>query len=372
VVVGLVALVIGAVAAFAAAVKFSMDLRLGRSGDSAQQDVSTPSAAPTFSSSDYRQSRFPPLTRRRPLVGVNYTHHIFRACELTGTGLLRTYSNPGVARTVHAQLLAMRRAGIATIRTIIWHATDATHDSWGAVSSEGGRLHEPHRTNLIRFLTELKRFGFARVTVSLGPQRENNPVLPTYDSSKFGENWRFIRTIRHILKRYGPRDTRIDLLNEGAPSRAPTEFTPVPSQTGRYLRALYRLYVQRYGNRDVSVSAIPFDRAHRVETLVRILKSTHQPMPRWYDVHIGYDRSQASFSLRDTDAVLNRYGLRQPLVIGEAAYENQGIASAISRFTRESSRRIEEITPWPVFMMRGCPVSPPYAPGPYERAVASG
>jgi hypothetical protein len=263
----------------------------------------------------------------------------------------------------------MRKASVATIRTIIWHMTDPTGQYWGPIPSAGGRLREPYRTNLIRYLTEIRKFGFARLTVSFAPQQTNNPLLPVYRPRKFQENWQFIKTVRFLLKRYGPSDTRIDLLNEGAPSEAPTDWSPVPLQTAGYLRAMYRLYVNRFGNRDVSVSAISWDRTNRVRSLVRILKSTNEPMPRWYDVHIGYDATHASDALQDADSVLNANGLKQPLVVGETVYDSRGIAETIKRFLQNSARRIDEVLPWYLRSMRGCQVAPPYTPGAYGRAL---
>ena len=133
-------------------------------------DAGRPGAPPAFPASDYRQTRFPRLVRQ-PLLGANYSHYAFRDCSFNGTGILRGYSRPGVAREVHSQLSRMRRAGVATLRTIIWHMTDATGQIWGPVPSAGGRLTEPYRTHLIRYLTEIRKFGFARLTISMGPQQ---------------------------------------------------------------------------------------------------------------------------------------------------------------------------------------------------------
>lgn len=362
---GLIALAIAAVAAFAAVVKFSVDLRLGSASENAQEtDASLPSPA-RFPASDYHQSRFPRLTGR-PLIGVNYTHYDFPTCSFRGgTGILRSYSQPGVAQRVHAQLFQMRKAGLATIRTIIWHMSDATGQYWGPVSSAGGRLHEPYRTNLIRFATEIRKFGFKRLTIVFAPKGPNDPLAPTYEPAKLRENWRFIRTVRFLVKRYGPAKTRVDLVSEGAPSRAPTHWSPVPGQTRRYLRAIYRRYVKRYGNRDVTISTIAWDMKARLQTLVHTLKSTGKPLPRWYDVRVGYDSSRALYVLRYADTVLNRNRQSQPLVLGEVPYDNRRTAKAIGTFLEKSSRRIQEVSPWPLRTSNRCNVPPPYKPGAY-------
>ena len=368
---GLTALAIGVIAAFAAAVKFSADLRTGDSQDRAQEsDSGAPGPPPQFPASDYQAGRSaaPP---DKPLIGVNYTHHGFRDCSFEDTAILRTYSRPRLAAKVHRQLLRMRQAGVTTIRTIVWHMTDATRETWGPISSAGGRPAEPYRTNLIRFVREIRRFGFKRLTVSFGPQKTQNALLVTYDPATFEENWGFVRSIRALVRRHGPPQTRFDLLNEGAPSEAPTEWSPAPDQTGRYLSRIYRAYVGRYGNRDVSVSAISWDGAGRVRSLVGALRASGRPLPRWYDVHIGYTAAQASYALRTTDAVLRQSGVRRPLVVGETSYDSDEVARVIQRFLQRSRRPIEEVSPWFVRTMEGCQVSPPYRPGAYAR-VRSG
>jgi phosphohistidine phosphatase SixA len=103
--------------------------------------------------------------------------------------------------------------------------------------------------------------------------------------------------------------------------------------------------------------------------LVRIFKSTNEPMPQWYDVHIGYDATHASDALQDADRVLAANGLKQPLVVGETVYDSSGIAEAIKRFLQSSARRIDEVLPWYLRSMRGCQVAPPYTPGAYGRAL---
>jgi hypothetical protein len=375
---GVIALAVACVGAYVGAIKLLVDSRLDGTSESAREnrDVAdegrAPPPPPSFPASDYRQSRFPRLNDR-PLIGVNYTHHGFQNCTLEGTGILRTYSDPGIAQKVHRQLFQMRKAGVATFRTIIFHMTDPTGRHWGPIPSAGGKLREPYRTNLIRFLAEIRKFGFARFTASLGPAETNNPRLPIYEPGKLAENWRFLKAVRSLVKRYGPRDTRIDLMSEGAPSEAPSDYFPVPDQTSSYLRTMYRLYVKRYGSRDVTVSTIgpthPGDMTNRLQALVDILRSTHQPMPRWYEVHIPYDRVAASSALRYVEMVLSANGQKQPLVIGEAVYDDPGVARTFKKFLQSSTRRIDEVTPWFLREVKGCWVPPPYKPGAYAREL---
>jgi hypothetical protein len=378
---GLTGLTIAAFAAYAVAIVLLAHSLPGGTDDNAQTGNGTPRSssgrgdagparAPRFPASDYRQRRFPTLTGE-PLIGVNYTHYAFRHCSFNDTGILASYHEPGVAQKVHAQLFQMRKAGVATVRTIIWHMTDASNESWGPISSAGGTLQEPYRSNLIHYLTEIRRFRFARLTVSFAPQKTNNPLVTAYNPRKLQENWRFIRTVRSLVERYGPSDTRIDLLNEGAPSEMPSQNFPRPWQVSPYLRVVYRLYVERFGSQDVMVSTIaptyPGDVTNRLQNLIDILKSTHEPLPRWYEVHIPYDQARALFALRNVDAVLNNDREHQPLVIGETAYDNGGVAKGIRDFLQSSARRIDEVSTWYLRAPGSCNVSPPYKPGAYGR-----
>jgi hypothetical protein len=379
VILGVVAVAIACVAAYIAVIKLVVDARGGgTSAGPPEQGVAeeigeTPPSPPSFPASDYHQSRFPP--HRRPLLGANYTHYAFPNCTFRNTYILAWYHRPAVAQRVHEQLAQMRHARVSTIRTVLWH--DATSQPWGPIPSAGGALREPFRSNLRRYVSEVRRFGFARFTLVFEPARTHSPLRTEYEPRKFAENWRLIREARAVVKRYGPPNTRFDLLGEGAPNATPTSYEPRPQQTARYLRNMYRLYVRRYGNRDVTVSAIgSMNRAgatNRVGNLVRILKSSGAPLPRWYDVHIGHEPAGAWYALWHAERQLKAERQSQPLVIGDAGYNNPGVARAVRRFLRRSGRRLQELTPW--FRNsaegEGCPFAPPYSPGAYGAELHS-
>jgi hypothetical protein len=92
----------------------------------------------------------------------------------------------------------MRQAGVSTIRTVFWH--DATGQVWGPIPSAGGALREPFRSNLMRYVSEVRKFGFARFTLVFAPKRAHDPLRVAYDPSKFRENWRLIREVRSVVK----------------------------------------------------------------------------------------------------------------------------------------------------------------------------
>ena len=338
----------------------------------AQLEASRP---PTFPPSDYRQSGFPRSTRE-PLIGVNYTHHGFRGCSYDGTGILRSYHQPGIARKVHRQLFSMRKAGVNDMIRIGALAHDRRDGPFAgpSVFSAGGRIQVPYRANSYHYCKGTAEVRVRSVYRELRAPGDQQSATSTYEQSKLAENWRFTRTVRRLVKRYGPRTTRFDLLNEGAPAKRLSEWSPVPPQTGRYLRTLYKLYVIHYGNRDVTVSSIanePRRVAERLRQLVRILKQSRAPLPRWYDVHIPNESSRASFALQQVDRVLKAGQQDQPLVIGETAYNNRGVANAIRQFLTRASRRVSEVSPWFQYTPRGCQTPPPYEPGAYRSELGS-
>jgi hypothetical protein len=321
----------------------------------------------------YSKRHFPRIGS--PYVGVNYTHYAFPGCQFPGRGgglsdtaILTNYQEDGVRDLVHRQLLRMRKNGVSSLRTVIWHMTNPARQRWGPVPSSGGTLGEPYRSNLIDYVREVRRFGFARLTIPFGPRGSNDPRSPrvpgqpSYNPAKFNENWHFIQDVRSIIKRYGPKRTRFDLLAEGAVSSyAPSDRI---RRVQSYIRRLYSNYVRTFGKRDVTVSVIPArgsgDRGNRLQNLIDTFDATGLGQPRWYDIHIGYTPGEASHSLRNSDAVLRRNHLSQPFTVGETAYNDPRIARVIKRFRRDGGRRVQEVDSWYVRWTKKCNVSPPY------------
>jgi hypothetical protein len=303
------------------------------------------------------------------LIGANYSHYQNKDCSLDDTGIVTHYQERGVRRLVRGQLVAMHAAGIQSLRLILWHMTDASGQRWGVVSSDRGRLAEPYRSNLIRYLNDVRRAGFEQLTIAFGPEYTNAPLPPTptdvYDPAKFEENWQFIRNVRPLLKSYGPASTHLDLINEGPAGAfdSPTVF----AQTHDYLKRMWSNYVEAFGADDASFSIIggggAGDAVPRLRNLLDALQESGKPLPHWFDIHPPYSSDGTVDTLRVVDQVLTARGLPQPLVIGEEAYDDLSVARAIAEFSRSSSRRIIEVGEWPLTADRPCTnisVSPPY------------
>jgi hypothetical protein len=312
-----------------------------------------------FPAADYRG--LPQIPREGVLVGTNYTHYAFEHCSWRGTGIISEYDRRDVRGIVHRQLLAMRRRGVGSLRLILWHMTDPGPNNWGPVPSRGGKLGEPYRENLKDYLREVRRFGFRRLTISFGPQWTNNPVSRRYLPSKVRENWSFVRDVRQLAKGYGPRDIRFDLINEGAPSDYLE--APLARQMNKYVTNMYGRYARAFGTDDVVVSVIgpenPSDRGGRLENFIDAVRATGHAQPRWFEVHLNDSGPDVLHGLRATDRVLSAHGLQQPVVIGEAAYNDPATGEAIASFAH-TSKRVEEILQWFARPGARCNTSPPY------------
>lgn len=316
-----------------------------------------------------------------PLIGTNYTHWSYVGCKLDDTGIVRFYHEPGVRKTVKAQLTAMRRAGVQSLRLLLWHERDAENVRWGAVPSRGGQLAEPYQTNLVQYLSDVRAAGFTQLTVSFAPVAANAPLLYSYwkpedwDPARLEENWSLIRSVRPLIKLYGPRSTHIDLFNEGVPG---TYDSPqAQMQANSYIQQLYSRYVDAFRNRDVTISTIASgaergnvrDNTARLQNLIEDIRSTGRPFPKWFEVHISYRSTAALADLRAIDELLTRYGLSQPLVIGETAYNDAGVAIAIRTFIQTSARSVKEVMAWPLRPDRKTCVSAPHRVDAFARVL---
>lgn len=274
-------------------------------------------------------------------VGTNYSHWSISECSMDGTGILASYN----ATAVRQQLAAMKANGVQSLRLIVWHMTEIAEHRWGVIPSD---LRAPYRSNLVSYLRAVRSSGIGRLELSFGPMWTNSPIYEWYDTTKLEENWRFIRTVRSLAREYGPSSLRFDLLNEGIPS----DYWPHAQQLERYVTEIWRRYRSSYGTRDATVSA--FADPNRVRNAKRILV----PAPGFWEIHLPYDPAAADAAVLDASAVLGN-----PLVVGEAAYDDAAIDAAIDPYG------VETVTQWPLRRGSACPAiseSPPYAVTAYK------
>jgi hypothetical protein len=257
---------------------------------------------------------------------------------------------------------------------LLWFQTDTTGHTWGTITSRGGRLSEPWRSNLIRFASDIRTAGFERFTVAFGPQWSNDPIGiygPTgliddpWDPGKLEENWSFIKDAHGIVKGHGPAMSVFDVFSEGAISSYAENIPRLEA----YTKEIWGRYTRAFGADDGTISVIgkggPAEAADRARNLVEVLRKGGLPLPGWIEVHPDFDGPSVLAGLRALDVTLDELGVAQPFVLGEMSYENDGVAAAVAEFMRTSTRRVIELFEWPQTVEGGSCPSAPYRANAY-------
>jgi hypothetical protein len=305
-----------------------------------------------------------------PLIGVTFTHAaIPDGCALDFNGIVLHYDRPGMRRLVRSELAAMHAAGIQTIRILLWNMSDITGQDWGVIPSAGGKIPEPYRSNLIRFVSDVRAARFLQLTVHFSPQWTNNPIgeygpngltADRWDPTKFDENWQFISDAHGLVTQYGPPSTHFDILSEGPP----TSYQPalIVDRLENYIATMWARYVDAFGKDDVTVTTIgDLGQPDRLQHLIDALRSAGRGFPDWFEVHGPWRSPDLYNVLRMFDRTLNANGLStQPLVVGEASYDNPETAADIARFIKDTGRPVTEVYEWWQTTNGGPCVSPPY------------
>jgi hypothetical protein len=311
-----------------------------------------------------------------PLIGSIMTHESLAGCSLDRTGIVLHYDNPGMRRRVQAELTAMHAAGLQTVRILLWNMTDITGHDWGVLPSLGGKLVEPYRSNLIRFVSDIKAAGFVGLTISFGPEWTNSPQSDAgagaWDPSKLDENWGLLEDVHKLVAPFAPPIMHYDPIQEGAPS----SYQPpaLVAQIKSYIATMWTRYVTEFGKDDATIAVIAkagsADWNDRMENLFETFKSTGRGYPAYFEVHPSWTSPEAYNDLIAADNVLRAYGLTtQPLVIGESSYENAGVAADIARFMRDRNRPISEVYEWWNTTEGGPCASAPYRADAYIAAL---
>jgi len=325
-----------------------------------------------------------------PMLGTTYTHYSFPNNSFDNGGIIFSYAKSGVRDQVRSQLSQMKNAGVETLDLVMWYMHDdpiVSGNLWGVISSAGGRISDPYRTNLINYLTDVKQAGFSRLLITFGPMWKNGPGncdgYGQYDPNLFTENWGFIQDIRSIAEQYGPVNIIFDLLGEGAPN----DYWPCHQQVYDYDLKLWQLYVDAFGKSDAMISfiAIPNDEADNngkmLENLIAIYSASGRGFPDWFyfsfyvdlnpDPNIAQISAESAYSsLVHIDEVLSANGLTQSLRTRETWYNNQFMADAIKQFNQNHSRQVEEVIQW--FITPDNPnlsINPPYNVDVYKSAL---
>jgi hypothetical protein len=293
-----------------------------------------------------------------PLIGTTYTHTAVGGCDLSNTGIVQHYDSPGVRRLARSHLAAMHDAGLQTIRILLWNMSDITGQQWGIVPSAGGSLPEPYRSNLLRFVSDIKAAGFTGLTIDVGPEWTNNPigdygpsglVADRWDPSKLEENWHFFEDVHKLVAPVAPPIMHWDPISEGPPSRYQPSY--IVDRMESYIATMWQRYVAEFDRTDFTVSSIakggPVQASDVMQHLIDAVRSTGLGFPAYFEVHPDWSSPEVYEELVAVDQTLRANGLlTQPLVVGESSYENAGVAGDIARFMHDTGRRVSEVYEW--------------------------
>lgn len=143
----------------------------------------------------------------QPLIGMNLVLHEYVMPNCWGGHIILEYDKPGVREKLASALHAMRAGGVETLRLQI--VFGPTPDQWHwPIDSSSGHLIEPYRTNLGRFLDDIRTARFVQVTVMFNPWGPNDPIGYSgdpYDPSLFDENWSFMQEVHDVVVAHWPR-----------------------------------------------------------------------------------------------------------------------------------------------------------------------
>jgi hypothetical protein len=306
-------------------------------------------------------------------VGVDY----YNTDCVGGPNLLKDAADPTLERE---QLYSMHASGLNSLRYTINYTSDASlinRGHGGAIAIDpDGTMGEPYRSRFIRYLTDAKEAGFADVTIAFYPYGPNSPEpwwegWPAYediwDPSLYAVDWRFVQDVRALTKLYGPPESHFDLIAEGPPSDG--DRTYFGDRLDRYIERLYSDYVDAYGNDDVFFTAIgdPPEQ-HRLEGLIADLRATGRPLPQWWGLDIAYTGAEAYRNLTSADMTLRAYDVDGSIALGETAYENTGVASAVQSFNATAAHKVVQVEEYPNWGEPNC-WSAPYTGDAYLRVL---
>ncbi len=318
-----------------------------------------------------------------PLLGVTFTHYKLQraaigACHpkgpggdpspLKGNAIIPQYSDPVVRATVREELAETRRAGIETIRSLLWFSNRWPNAVDGPLPSDPALLTEEVVSKVENFAHDVAAAGFKRLTVAFGPLGKNSPSCrrltwgDCFEPERTKENWRFISVMRKAIARGAGRALNVeyDIAVEACPS--PYLSPSSRGQLINYVKTVLSRYAGEFGLKDVRVSCA--DGPGRMAEMVDIYRSLGF-YPRFAEYHT-YKRNPEALknTLNEVSSAIEGTGME--LVLGEMLYHNHEQATVISDFLHHHPGVIAELIQWPVKDFDNkctMDVEPPFTPG---------
>ena len=290
------------------------------------------------------------LDAPQALVGGDYY-------DTSCTGNYNLLKSGAVDPTVELQQLeAMHVSGLNSLRLTINYTSDSSLLNGGhggaILIGPDGAMIEPYRTRFIRYLRDAKAAGFADVTIAFYPYGPNSPQpwttgenINDWNPSLYAADWGFVQDVHDLTKQYGPAETHFDLMAEG-PASGYDRNNVGGSQIDDYITRLYKDYVVKYGNSDVFFTAIGYEHERLVHEIEN-LKASGEPMPLWWGFDIQYTGDGAASDLAAADATLTAYGLSGSLALGETAYEDGPVSSAVQQYNATAAHKVVQVEEYP-------------------------
>jgi hypothetical protein len=263
--------------------------------------------------------------------GSNYDFYYLDGCYRQPYQVTAAFDQ---APTIIAyQLAGMKRAGQNRLSIGVYHHHGAGDGT--AMDSTDGRLPPRGQENLAGLLADIKQAGFAEVTVVVHPSDGNNPrTWSSWQDALYEENWQLIQSLHSIIAAAG-LPFHLDL---GGDLTASTDESLVL----RYDQQLWQAYTAKFGRADTVGFSIDATDPGQVLNVGKMYGSTQ---PSMMDIHsYGDEYSQFVY----TDDRLRQQGFTsQPLIIGEAYYNDKDAAAGFAQGTRRTGRQIYYLTQWP-------------------------
>lgn len=263
--------------------------------------------------------------------GSNYDFYYLDSCYYQPFQVVDAFNK---APTIIAyQLAGMKRAGQNRLSVGVYHHHGA--DNGTVMDSTDGRLPPQDQENLAGLLADVKQAGFAEVTIVLHPSDDNDPsTWSSWQDPLYQENWQLIQSLHPIIAAAG-LPFHLDLGDEL------TASTNQPLVL-RYDQQLWQAYTAEFGRADTVGFSINGNDGGQV---LNVSKMYGSAPPSMFDIHIyGDEATQFTYN----DIQLRQQGLTsQPVIIGEAYYDDKDAAAGFAQAVRRTGRQIYYLTQWP-------------------------
>jgi hypothetical protein len=273
-----------------------------------------------------------PVTPPAVSGGSNYDYYYLDGCYYQPYQVVDAFNK---APTIIAyQLAGLKRSGQNRLSIGVYHHHGA--DNGTAMDSTGGRLPPQGQENLAGLLADVKQAGFAEITVVLHPSDGNDPrTWDTWQDALYEENWQLIQSLHPILAAAG-LPFHLDL---GGELTASGNNEPLVL---RYDQQLWQAYTAAFGRTDTVGFSIDGNDPGQV---LNVSKMYGSAPPSMVDLHI-YGDEAAQFTYNDNQ--LRQQGFTsQPVIIGEAYYNDKDAAAGFAQAARRTGRQIYYLTQWP-------------------------